>query len=45
MIGALLGLLKLFSLVSIYNQYKFEKELEASITSTYQQEKEEEGNT
>ncbi len=27
----MLGLLKLFSLVSLYNQNKFEKELEASL--------------
>jgi len=27
----LLGLLKIFSLVSLYNQNKFEKELEASL--------------
>jgi hypothetical protein len=31
LIGALLGLLKLFSIVSIYNQLKFEKELDDSL--------------
>jgi hypothetical protein len=31
LIGGLLGLFKLFSFVSIYNQKKFEKELEESL--------------
>ena len=31
LIGALLGLIKIFSLVTIYNQVKFEKELDLSL--------------
>ena len=33
LIGALLGLFKLFSLVSMYNQIRFEKELQKNLTS------------
>jgi hypothetical protein len=38
MIGALLGLLKLFSFLSIYNQQRFEKELDASLSESTNQE-------
>ena len=41
MIGALLGLMKLFSLVTIYNQGKFEKELDMSLTEPNKNEDEE----
>ncbi len=33
LIGALLGLFKLFSLVSMYNQIRFEKELQNNLTN------------
>ena len=37
LVGALLGLLKLFNLVSIYNESKFEKELESSLVESKNQ--------
>ena len=43
LIGALLGLMKIFSLVSLYNEKKFEKELEASISKEKVKEEEEGG--
>ena len=43
LIGALLGLMKILSLVSLYNEKKFEKELEASLSKEKVEEEEEGG--
>jgi hypothetical protein len=42
LIGALLGLLKLFSLISLFNQRQFEKELESTLADDHDDEKEKE---